>query len=245
MKEILDYSVITELENIIRPIDYAYMLGDKRVLMLGEDHFDAAPKTHIAKQANVFKTIGITHYAIEAPDNAKEILERLNQGEDTDLAKAALGPRGLNGGYENPVRALAGCEIKVVPIDVDEKILKIEQEAREKYLFAAIKQILKNDSARVLVFIGGLHLSRHTFYNLYGIESLVQRLVADKISLSTANFIGGSSDEVNTLFETLGRKGLSDKDFMLDMRPYEMWKSRDLFMHEADFLIHLKEISEY
>src|SRR3990172_9854278 len=73
-----------EVKATHQPVDYQKIIGDARVLFLGERHSNHPIREHIATHASDLKRAGITHYAIEASEQGNDEFANLNEGKAVD-----------------------------------------------------------------------------------------------------------------------------------------------------------------
>jgi len=147
-----------ELRDKHQTVDYSAIVGDNKVLFLGEIHSNSAIREHIQQHAANLKAAGITHYAIEAIDNGNDIFERLNRGEAVDLSRVDVGPGRRD--YEAAILAMAAQGIKVVAVDIDQST-KPTKEEREAHMTGNLQKILQEDpNAKIAYLVGESHSSK-------------------------------------------------------------------------------------
>lgn len=224
-------------------VDYGRILGNAKVLFLGEDHHNYAIPDHIEDHAPDFKKAGITHFAIEA--NAEEennaVLEKLNKGEEVDRL-----PESLTAGtltpyiYEGQILAIAKQGIQIVAVD---ELQFDDPERREAFMANSLLKILQEPHARVAFRVGLDHANRIKEIK-EGVPSVASRLSNAGIPIKVVDFVGGevavSSDEsrFELLSENIRNAGLARKEFMLDAKDNP---DLPLEVTGADFYIHLPE----
>src|SRR6185437_11169539 len=125
-------SAVKEIQAKHEPVNYRRILGDARALLLGENHLNSvAISKHLIEHIQGLKEARITHYAIEAPAEGNNILERLYNREEVDLSQTNLGP-GFHEERERVVREMAKQGIRVVAVDLN-KDLPHTAEGREAH----------------------------------------------------------------------------------------------------------------
>lgn len=224
-----------------RPVDYNRIVGEKRVLFLGESHTNHAIREHICRYVKSFREAGITHYAIEAEEGITPLLDAINRGEGgVDFSAVDVGPTMVSGVrdpcYEDAIRAVVGEGIRVVAIDRKDKR---GAEAREQHLAERLKEIIaENSRFRVAVLIGASHVD--SFPVILGAVSLRERINRAGISEATVCFVGG--DDAHPVFfrDAARRAGLAREEFMLDSGSYKNLGAL-LGTERVDFLIHLPQ----
>lgn len=226
-----------EIREKARPVDYSEVVGDNRIVFLAENHSNRAIRSHLARHAGNLKAAGITHYTIEASDKGKETFDRLSRGEDVDLSRVDVGP-GRND-YEDVIYAMHAAGIRVVPIDIDQK-QKPTKEQREAHIAANIEKIIEDDpTAKVAVLIGAFHTSRH--YVSEGVPSVGKRFMDKGIPATNVHFAGGQVAVPLTITQGAQGAGMANREFMLDMRPYQDTEHVPYGKGESDYLIHLPQ----
>lgn len=230
-------NIAKELKARHQPVDYAQIIGDNRVLFLGEDHSNHAIRDHVASHAVDLKQAGVTHYAIEAKDEGNAVFKRLNNGEAVDLSGVDVGPGRED--YELAIRAMARQGIKVVAIDIDQS-KKPSKEEREAHMAQKLNVILESGpNEKVAVLIGGNHTIRK--YKSEGVESLAQRMINTGVPVVVAQLAGGESQIPRSLLEAAQTAGLANQEFVLDLRPYQDSQYVIFGAGNADLAIHLPQ----
>lgn len=64
-------ATVKEITDNRIPVDYAQVIADNRVVLLGETHGNSPIRDHLARTAVAFKKAGITHYAVGSIFNRK------------------------------------------------------------------------------------------------------------------------------------------------------------------------------
>lgn len=224
-----------------QPIDYSQILGDARVLFLGEMHNNGAVRDHLALHAADLRAAGITHYAIEANEAGNEVLEQLSRDPHIDLSGIQVGPGGDRQSYERTIRAMAAQGIKVVAVDIDQSA-KPTREEREARMTANVEKILQeNPENRVAYLVGGFHTSKRI--GLPEISMIGKRISDAGIKSRVVMFTGGSDAIPMNLTNAAKGAGLSETEFALDLRPYANSGSRHIPYGpgETDFVVHLPQ----
>lgn len=231
-----------EIEVQAQSVDYSRLLGDSRVLMLGESHDNSAIRLHIAQYAANLKRAGITHYGIEAPPNP--LFDELNNGSSADLSSIPLGPWPHAFGYETAVSAVLAEGIKVVPIDIELSPTPSAEE-RETYIAGAIAAVLDSDpAAKIAVLIGRCHIDKRE--RKYEPKAWAARKLTDMgIDVVSAPIIGGSSGIPRGFLEASRVAGLSQEEFMLDLRPYQDQKGVVFGTGAVDHVVHLPQEASF
>jgi len=220
-------------------VDYSAIVGDNRILFLGENHSNTAIREHIQQHAVNLKNAGITHYAIEAKDTGNEVFERLNKGEAVDLSRVDVGPGRRD--YEEAIQAMAAKGITVVAVDIDQS-LKPTKEEREAHMTRNLQQILEeNPDAKIAYLVGSFHTSKAVFSD--GVISTRERLEEAGVSSTVVCFAGGNNDVPRVLTDAARKAGLTNREFMLDMRNYSDSKSSGVPFGagQTDYVIHLPQ----
>lgn len=237
-------SIATELSKRAQPVDFATIIGDAQVILLGEGHYNEAVREHIAQNAAIFRGHGITHYGIEASSHIQPLLDELNAGQTVNFSGVKLGP--VAGNYEVAVRAMAQSGIHVTTIDVDRRQNFPSKSIRESHLMHRVAETLgQNENNRLAVLIGQEHIVTYVYPKLDARE-LGQLLAEARIKTHTARYAGGGNwkaghAEDTTLRDAIRAANLNGKEFMIDLRGQEIWRSEKMFRYEADFIVHLRE----
>ncbi len=220
------------------PVDYAEVLNESSVLMLGENHHNAPIRDHLAAHAAQLKAAGITHYAIEAPINPA--FDELNTSGQISLASVNLGPLSAQDkSYERAVQAMVAQGIKVVPIDIDQGT-QPTKEKRETFLTDRIKAILAdNPTAKVAVLIGGNHAIKKK--SEYSVSSTTTRLVDAGIKLVAVQYAGGEDTSPTAFHEAVLGAGMGQSEFMMDLRPYQETPGVVYGPGSTDYVVHLPQ----
>lgn len=220
------------------PVDYAELVGDSPVLMLGENHGNGCIRDHIAEHAVQLRAAGITHYAIEAPHDSA--FDELNAGGQISLDHVDLGPFSRQDrSYERAVRAVAVQGIKVVPIDIDQSI-KPTKEEREAFLTDGVLTILADDpSAKVAVLMGGFHAVKKK--SPHSVSSMTTRLVDKGVGVVAAQYAGGTESAPTLFLGAASGAGMGQSEFMMNLRPYQDNPSVVYGPGVADCVIHLPQ----
>lgn len=222
-----------EIKSSSVPVDYSKIVGNSRVLLLGEFHKNSPIRTHLSQHAADLKAAGVTHYGIEAPQT-EEVFDRLNRGENVDLSQVRVGPT-MADNYEEAVRAIAKTGIKIVPIDASNDGLGTDE--REAQLTKNVMQILEQDrDSRVAVLIGAQHISKQ---GLSGVSSLRFRLDELDIPLTTVRFAGGIETIPTALLNAAASADQAQSEFMLDMSSYKDLDHVPFGKNDYDWIIHL------
>lgn len=232
-------SLGVEFEATAQPVNYAELIGENSVLMLGECHTNDAIREHIATHAADLKQAGITHYAIEAPWDP--IFNRLNSGECVDLSYTNVGPSlGSTNSHERAVHAMANQGIIIVPIDIDQTTRPSNQ-TRETFLADALKQVLVEDpTAKIAVLIGAMHAMKSESKYSDTTPSMARLLANDEVAVSTIIYIGGSEMGTNAA-SAAARVYKDQSEFMIDLRPYEGMDNVVYGSGNADYAVHLPQ----
>jgi len=227
-----------EIANQAEPVNYINLVGDNSVIMLGEGHFNSPIRENIALHAAEFKRAGITHYAIEAPNNPA--FDELNSGNLVDLTTVTLGPvPDEHKSYERAVRAMADQGIKVVPVDIDQRAKPSKQE-REIFLTDGIKKILAMDpDAKVAVLMGGHHSIRTVHDG--SVPSMAARLIEEGMKVVAVQYLGGIERTPSHFLEATANAGIGQSDFMMDLRLYGKQQGVVFGTGNADYAIHLQQ----
>lgn len=218
-------------------IDYKEIIGDSRVVFFGENHSNSPIRVHIAQYAKALKEAGITHYVIEATRTEKSIqlLQSLVNGEPVDLSSIDLGP---GGNSEIAVRALAEEGIQVVPVDIDQDC-KPSKEEREAYIAKNIQAIIASSpNAKVAVLIGRFHASKK---EISGFSYSAKRIIDAKVPCIVINFAGGTVNGPTRLTVPAEKAGLSNREFVLDMRRYSELEDIPFGPGQTDYVIYLPQ----
>lgn len=225
------------------PVDYSKILGDARVLFLGEDHHNFSIPDHIVDHAADLKKAGITHFAIEAnaDEENNDALEKLNKGEVVDplpfgLAAGTLGPYI----YTDQIFEVSKQGIQIVAVD---ELQYRDAERRESTMTNRLLKILQDPNARVAFRVGLNHANRKKEIEK-GVPSVASRLSKQGFPVSVVDFIGG--EEVSTLdeprfgslVESIKKEGLGEDECMLDVKNSPELFPADL---DADFYIYLPQ----
>lgn len=231
-------ALIAEIAAKAVPVNYTELVGDNSVLMLGENHSNTPIREHIAAHATQLRAAGITHYAIEAPQDPA--FDELNAGIQISLASVDLGPfSGRDKSYEQAVRAMSEQGIKIVPADIDQN-MKPTNEERETFLTDSIKAILADDpNAKVAVLMGGFHTVKSK--NEYAVPTMTTRLVDADIKVAAVQYAGGTETSPRYLLEAAAGAGMDQSEFMLDLRPYHDNTSVVYGPGATDHVIHLQQ----
>ena len=194
-------------------VDYQTALGNSQVLFLGDNHYNIFVKGHVAEYAWELKRLGITHYAIEAPQDPA--IDAINKNLSADLRGVRLQPeQGFTPSlYEQAVRAFAQAGIIVVPVDISSGKARSD-EYREEKLYENIKAIfVQEPQARIAVLIGSLHASK-TYLQHDG-DSLRMRLNKAGITTSSVVYTGGFDVNPDPFIKAVRSAGLAGQDFMI------------------------------
>jgi len=258
-----------ELRANYQPVDYADILGDARVLFLGENHTTSGDiGSHLASYAAELKNAGITHYAIEASPEGNEALgrlstvrgrsisRRLRKGKRVDLSSTEIHPEDYESkreNYEEAIRKMAAEGINVVAVDTRSHGI----EKREAEMTAELQGILEDPQAKIAYRVGALHATsqiREGWDKTIGWQGWTRtRLNNAGIPTRTVMFAGGDTYPGASDFDKIATTaGLQDEEFSLDVRPYHTDKSpyvRDeenhplgpFEVHQADFIVHLPQ----
>lgn len=226
-----------EIKSRFIPVDYKRIVGENRIVFLGEGHFNPPVREHIARYARQMKEAGVTHYAIEAAETIKEIITRLNNGESVDLSNVLVGP--VRSNYEVALRAMVAEGIQIVPIDVDQS-KKPTREEREAHITDELVAITaSNPEAKVAVLIGGFHTAKSV--SSEGVAYTGKRIADAGIPAVTVMYAGGSEKIPKMVTESANLAGMSQTEFMMDLRPYVGSKYVPYGAGQADYLIHLPQ----
>ncbi len=225
---------IIELKRIHQDVDYKKIVGDSRVLFIGEQHYNYKIREHITNHSVQLKAAGVTHYAIEARPSTNWALRKLNDGRDVDLSGIDLGP-GKGPTYERAIRTLVSEGIKIFAVDLN--VYKNHSaEERESHITSNIKKILDMGSdVKVAVLIGELHAHKEAL--IYGVPTTNERLVKDGIQTVAVNFVGGASSGPLILMDSVVKAGLNAREFMIEVASSEIVAVK--YRPSADFVIYL------
>lgn len=230
-------TIVKELKEQAKEINYKEIVGDSRVVFFGENHSNSPIRVHIASYAKALREAGITHYAIEATrtEQSIQLLQSLVKGKTVDLSSIDLGP-GSN--CELAVRALAKEGIQVVPVDIDQS-LRPSQEEREAYITKNILDIITSSpDTKVAVLIGAYHASKKEISNF---PYTAKRVIDSGVPCRVINFAGGMV-AIPTMLTTPARQAsLSDSEFVLDMKRYSGFEDVPFGAGQTDFVIHLPQ----
>lgn len=223
-----------EIREKNEPVNYSKIVGQNRVVFLGENHNNHAIREHVLRHAQEIKDSGITHYAIEADEASNEVLEKLNNGEPVDISNIDVGPGRAS--YEQAIRAMVRAGIKVVAVDIDQS-KRPSKEGREQRLTDNLLNILQDPNAKVAVLIGAFHTSRN--YASEGVNSLARRVSDLEIPSTNIRFTGGSETIPRNLTEPISRVFLGNTEFMLDLAQYHEDPHVPYGIGEVDWVINL------
>jgi hypothetical protein len=161
----------------------------------------------------------------------------LRENPYTDLSGVDVGPGSDSSGYEKIIRAFAQMGVHIVPIDVEDK-LQYSYQQREDILEEELMKIYEaNTSARVAVFIGSAHTYRgeleRKFYLLGG------RTETRGIRSATVMYTVNGNSFSSELSQAIRLAGVTQKQFMIDMKPYQNMPDIPWDLKHADFVINL------
>jgi hypothetical protein len=221
----------------IKNVNYEEILGNARVLFVGEDHSNGPIRLHLATNASKFRELGITHYLIEAaPDNTGKI-SQLNAGKFVDLHDVNCGPSN-NAKYA--VGSLSAAGIKIVPFDIDQT-LRPSNEDREKHMFEVVKGILESEiDARLLILIGAFHTVKGN-YGVDNIPSLRKRCEELDTGIRAVEILGGSQTYPTILKDAVKKAGKESLEFMVAANQFPSEIKLLGGPNHIDYLIHLPE----
>lgn len=195
------------------PVDWNAVVGDNRVVLLGEDHKNAPIRDFLAGQARAMREAGITHYGIEAPANPA--FDELNAGRYVDLTGVKLGPLGYPR-YEQAIRAMRAEGITIVPLDLDHS-LPLAAGARDRHMADTITAIVSKDpNAKVAGLLGDFHT---TDMHQDGWPRAGAILQAGPHSTTTVGFSGGT-DTYGILAHAARKNDAGYETFLADLRDY-------------------------
>lgn len=241
-------SAKTELINHNEPIDYNKLVGDARVLFLGEFHTNSPIREHIASFAQRLKDAGITHLAIEFP-KTEENLRRL-KNLPVRLAQGSVDLSWLNRecpevsqdrrNYDLVVRELATIGIEVVPVDIVQDGSRTSGQ-REEDIASNIMKIIESDQdVKVAVLIGAFHTVKKYSSPESGL-SVNGRLIKQGVPTVAVQFVGGYDKTPSYVTNAAQQVGLGDKDWMIDMAAYADSLGVPFGAGETDAMIHLSQ----
>lgn len=214
-----------------RPVDWNAVVGENRVILLGEAHSNVAIRSFLAAQARSMREAGITHYGIEAPPHPA--FDELNAGRMVDLTGVSVGP-GFPG-YEQTIRAMRNAGITVVPLDLDQS-LPLAADARDRHMADTITQIVSQDpDAKVVALLGRFHSgnSQRDFGPTAG-----ALLHAGPHPTTSISFTGGSETS-NMLTEAAREHNATYETFFVDLRDYHA--AGGGYGRDDDAFIHLPQ----
>jgi hypothetical protein len=225
-----------ELSAHRQDVDYRQILGDSRILFLGEDHSNHSIRSHVQRHAAQLREAGITHYAIEADEAGNEVFEGLNHGENVDLTSVDVGPGQED--YRAAILAMASQGIKIVAVDIDQSN-RPSKEQREARLTENISRIVdSNPEAKVAILIGGFHAHRG---RTSGFPYVAVRLEDAGHPTRVVYFAGGEDNTPTSVTDAANQAGLAQTEFMLNMEPYVGEKYVPFGSGMCDYLIHLPQ----
>lgn len=228
-----------EISNKSKPINWAYICGSSRVILLGDNHMNSVIRYHIQRRAHEFQKIGVTHYAIEAYETNPEVFqrlpERLLENDVIDLSKVDVGPVREAGSrrksYEWAIKAFARQGVKIITLDLDlqqkgglrrERDIQAEHERRESFMTQRITDLLtQGPDVKICALIGQRHVSKRSIEKPI---PLARRLVEAGIPVVNVVFKGGDlsltppfTDE-QLFYDAVEQLRLTNNEFMLDLR---------------------------
>ena len=225
------------------PVNYPQIVGDARVLFLGERHDDNTIREHIISSAPDFKAAGITHYAIEAPEVGNVTLARFNRGEQVDLSTIDVGPARFN--YEQAILAMNAQGIQVVAVDIDQSSNPTRQERESRMSANLLKVIKENPNSKIAYLVGTTHAIKKPLTDK--VKSAAQITEEAGVKTVTAVFTGGIDSVPRNLTSAAKDAGLASAEFALDFRLYaaSTLKSIPYGAGRVDFVIHLPRTNFY
>ncbi|MEV0108337.1 hypothetical protein AB0H42_18635 [Nocardia sp. NPDC050799] len=213
-------------------VDWNTVVGNNRVVLLGENHANTPIRDFLTGQARAMKEAGITHYGIEAP--AHPAFDELNAGRPVDLTGVNVGPF-RNAGYEQTIRAMSAEGIKIVPLDLDQSV-PLAAGARDSHMADTITGIVsQNPDAKVTALLGSFHTADMA---VDGQPAAGAILHASSYPTTTVGFIGGT-ETTNMLATAARNNNAAGETFFADLRDYH--DAGGNVLRQDDAVIHLPQ----
>lgn len=205
-----------EIQQKHTPIDYIRLCQQSDVIFLSENHSNTPVRYHLCAHVGALKQAGITHFAVEAAIGTNRF--------PSDPSS-----------YTRLCHDLSAQGIQVVLVDIDQSS-KPSPEEREAYITRNIIEILEGEQGvKFAVLIGRGHTVRTNFSNIF---STATRIESAGYSLTRLVFCGGFDFVPSIITDSARISSLSQKEFMIDLRPY----GREApFGGDADYAIHLPQ----
>ncbi|MBO0880378.1 MAG: hypothetical protein J2P17_08510, partial [Mycobacterium sp.] len=213
-------------------VDWNMVVGDNRVVLLGEAHSNTPIRDFLTAQAQAIKAAGVTHYGIEAPPHPA--IDKLNDGRRAYLGGVHVGP-GESAGYERVIQAMSAAGIIIVPLDLDPSG-SWPAGARDKHMADTITAIVsENPGAKVAALLGEFHTINE---ESEGQPAAGQILHASGYPTTTVQFAGGAEEYTRTLLaEALRNHNATGETFYADLRDYH--NAGGSYAPGHDAVIHL------
>lgn len=128
---------------------------NNRVVGVGDVHGALAPQLHFAtKNMQLLKDAGITHLAVELPTQFNARLDSWNAMDKEWVRSRHKDHSGL----VDMIDAAKSAGIKVVGLDEGYQDNAQMMASRDRTMSKAVGEVLKDESAKVLMFVGAEHL---------------------------------------------------------------------------------------
>ncbi|MGW4132338.1 hypothetical protein [Amycolatopsis japonica] len=213
------------------PVDWNTIVGNNRVVLLGEGHTNRSVRDFLSGQARAMREAGITHYGIEAP--AHPAFEELNAGRSASLSGVTVGPKGFEG-YELAILAMRAEGITIVPLDLDQPVPS-GGDARDRHMADTIGRVLSQDpNAKIAALLGEQHTVKSRLS--WGPTRAGAILHASQYPVTSVVFKGGNVS-FGMLAAAVRNKHAAGETFFADLRPHHA--AGGTLLTASDALIHL------
>ncbi len=224
-----------EIKKFHEAVSYEKIVKDARIILLGDLHGSNSIKDHIEGHISELKVAGITHFLVEVDIATQAIFDRMNMGEMVDLSNVYLGLGSRKLRKTLPIVAAQGLKLIAINVPLTPSTSK---EDREKGLAQNIQKIVSEDTTtKVAVLIGTDH-TRSYHLAEKEVPTVAERLTQTGIPMVRVNFLGGDTNQAWE--QIINEAGLKDKEFMIDLRPFEGSIYVPL-AGRSDLIIHLQE----
>lgn len=248
-----------DLDDIVQPVDYASIFDNSQLVLIGEDHRNSPVRRHLAAHAAEIKACGTTHYAVESPPSPG--IDLLNKDPSYELGDTRVGvelkydtdplKKERRESYQEVAKAMVRRGIKVVPIDVDYSRPHYGAEEREVHMTQGLRDIFEADEkAVVAALVGADHAARNRGVLMNGVwgykyharvSALSKRLARDGYKISPLRVVGGVCDAPTFFIDAVRTAGLSDEEFMVDLRPFRGSEQHVFSSGNFDWAIHVPQ----